>query len=221
LAGDDIVSSAGSRRIQVPVTLVRRIKLPDTIKYTKEKGYDIRPGDVVSVARGPEYQRMGVVRSVDFPNARLTFLCDSDHSLIDVPITFAIKKRDANLDSFNNVIGREVFIVGGELKGYRATLYDIASNTCTIIVHGRTRTTLKRQDVVTSYGKRLNGAMLEGPDLVSFCDIRKRSYTTTTQHRSITPPPVQPPSGSADDSLSPVAPSSSKFDPWIINPEDI
>lgn len=79
--------------------------------------------------------------------------------------------------------------------------------------------------------------MLEGPDLVSFCDIRKRSYTTTTQHRSITPPPVQPPSGSADDSLSPwttwtdnaegdrllssVAPSSSKFDPWIINPEDI
>lgn len=164
LAGDDIVSSAGSRRIQVPVTLVRRIKLPDTIKYTKEKGYDIRPGDVVSVARGPEYQRTGVVRSVDFPNARLTFLCDSDHSLvstnypascmadllqIDVPITFAIKKRDANLDSFNNVIGREVFIVGGELKGYRATLYDIASNTCTIVVHGRTRTTLKRQDVVT------------------------------------------------------------------------
>jgi hypothetical protein len=68
---------------------------------------------------------------------------------IDVPITFAIKKRDANLDSFNKVIGQEVFIVGGELKGYRATLYDIASDTCTIVVHGRTRTTLKRHDVVT------------------------------------------------------------------------
>jgi hypothetical protein len=84
LAEDDVESSVGSLRIQVPVTVVRRIKLPNTIKYTKERGYDVRPGDVVSVARGPEYQRTGVVRSVDFPNARLTFLSDSDHSLVSI-----------------------------------------------------------------------------------------------------------------------------------------
>ncbi|KAG1879453.1 hypothetical protein C8R48DRAFT_767706 [Suillus tomentosus] len=81
--------------------------------------------------------------------------------------------------------------------------------------------------------------MLEGPDLVSFCDIRKRSYTTTTQHRSITPPPARLPSSSpGTNSLSPwttwtsnaerivdhlslsVAPSLSDFDPWVLNPED-
>lgn len=92
--------------------------------------------------------------------------------------------------------------------------------------------------MIVSYGMRLNGAILEGPDLVSFCDIRRRSYTTTPQHRSITPPPVQPPSSSSgrslsswtswaadpedivDYPLSSVAPSSSAFDPWIVNPED-
>jgi hypothetical protein len=92
--------------------------------------------------------------------------------------------------------------------------------------------------MIVSYGMRLNGAILEGPDLVSFCDIRRRSYMTTPQHRSITPPPVQPPSSSSgrslsswtswaadpedivDYPLSSVAPSSSAFDPWIVNPED-
>ncbi|KAG1865675.1 hypothetical protein C8R48DRAFT_772675 [Suillus tomentosus] len=202
LAEDDVESSVGSLRIQVPVTVVRRIKL------------QIRSN----------IRRKGAM---------------TDHSLIDVPITFVIKKCDANSDSFNKVIGQEVFIVGGELKGYRATLYDIGSDTCIIALNGRARTTLRRHDVVTSYGKRLNGAMLEGPDLVSFCDIRKRSYTTTTQHRSITPPPARLPSSSpGTHSLSPwttwtsnaegivdhlsssVAPSLSDFDPWVLNPED-
>jgi len=95
--------------------------------------------------------------------------------------------------------------------------------------------------MIVSYGMRLNGAILEGPDLVSFCNIQRRSYTTTLQHQSITPPPpppIQPPSSSSgrslsswtswaanpedivDYPLSSVAPSSSAFDPWIVNPED-
>ncbi|KAG1897446.1 uncharacterized protein F5891DRAFT_982629 [Suillus fuscotomentosus] len=230
LAGDDVESGVGPFRIQVPVTIVQRTKLPNTLRYTKDKGYDVRPGDVVCIAHGPDYQSKGVVQSVDFPNARLTLLSDSDHSLIDVPITFVIKK--------SNIIGHEVFIVGGDRKGYRATLHDVASDTCTVAVHGQARTTLRRQDVVTSYGMRLNGAILEGPDLISFCDIRRRSYTTTLQHRSITPPPVRLPSSSSgrslsswtswaadpegivDHPLSSVTPSSSTFDPWIVNPED-
>jgi ribosomal protein L24 len=164
LAGDDVGSGAGPLRIQVPVTIVQRTKLPNTLRYTKDKGYDVRPGDVVSVARGPDYQSTGVVQSVDVPNARLTFLSDSDHSLvsikhidsyisdlpqIDVPITFVIKKSNVSLDSFNKIIGHEVFIVGGDRKGYRATLHDVASDTCTVAVHGQARTTLRRQDVVT------------------------------------------------------------------------
>ena len=64
------------------MTFVQRTRLPQTIKFTKEKGYDIKPGDVVSVARGPEYQTKGVVQNVDFLKARLTLLSESDHSLV-------------------------------------------------------------------------------------------------------------------------------------------
>jgi hypothetical protein len=92
--------------------------------------------------------------------------------------------------------------------------------------------------MIVSYGMRLNGAILEGPDLVSFCDIWRRSYMTTPQHQSITPLPVQPPSSSLGRSLSSwtswaadpedivdypllsVTPSLLASDPWIVNPED-
>lgn len=60
-----------------------------------------------------------------------------------------MKLRNVNADSFNHVIGKEVFVVGGAQKGYRATLYALASDTCTVALHGRTRTTLKRNDVAT------------------------------------------------------------------------
>jgi hypothetical protein len=95
--------------------------------------------------------------------------------------------------------------------------------------------------ITLSYGMRLNGAILEGPDLVSFCKIRKSSYITTVQPRSITPPPVQlPPSSStsavsslsswaswtanpenpAHHELSSITPSPSTLDPWTVDPHD-
>ncbi|KAG1717905.1 hypothetical protein EDB19DRAFT_1921686 [Suillus lakei] len=140
---------SGLPSIQVPVTFVQRTRLPQTIKFTKEKGYDIKPGDVVSVARGPEYQTKGVVQNVDFLKARLTLLSESDHSLIDVPIGFVTKILNASLDSFNKVIGQEVFVVGGDRKGFRATLYGVGGQNCTVAINGQARTTLKCKDVVT------------------------------------------------------------------------
>jgi len=129
LAGDDVGSGARPLRIQVPVTIVQRTKLPNMLRYTKDKGYDMRPGDVVSVARRLDYQSTGVMQSIDVLDAHLTFLSDSDHFLvsikyidsyisdlpqIDAPITFIIKKSNMSLDSFNKIIGHEVFIVGGD-----------------------------------------------------------------------------------------------------------
>lgn len=72
--------------ISVPAAMVQRTDVTylKTIQYTKERGYDIRPGDVVTVVRGPEYEAKGVVRLVDFPNAHLTLLCDGDHSLVSM-----------------------------------------------------------------------------------------------------------------------------------------
>lgn len=68
----------------VPAVCVQRTHLNETLQYTKEKGYDVRPGDIVSVLRGPEYQRKGVVESVDFLNGRLTLISDSDSSLVSI-----------------------------------------------------------------------------------------------------------------------------------------
>ncbi|KAG1892961.1 uncharacterized protein F5891DRAFT_986285 [Suillus fuscotomentosus] len=131
LTQDGRETSSGLSSISVPVAMVRRTSLTHTIQYTKDKGYDVRPGDVVTVARGPEYQAKGVVHSVDIPNAHLTILCDSDRSL--------------------------------------------------------QRTGLKLHKVATKYGMRLNGAMLEGPELTAFCEMRKRSYLAPPP-RSTTPP---------------------------------
>ncbi|KAG2034595.1 hypothetical protein BDR03DRAFT_984300 [Suillus americanus] len=196
LAGDDVGSIVGPLKIQVPVTVIQWTKLPDTLKYTQERGFDVRPGDVVC---------------------------------------------NMKLDSFDNIIGQEVFIVGGDQKGYQATLYSIASDTYTVAVHGQAHTTLACEDIVTSYGMRLNGAILERPALVSFCEIQKRLYITTMQPQSITPPPVQllaSSSTSTDSSLllwtfwtanpestahhksSSIIPSSSTYEPWIFNPQD-
>jgi hypothetical protein len=79
---DNDESSSGLSSISVPVAIVQRMSTTQTIQFTKERGYDIKPGDVMTVVRGPEYEAKGVVQSVDFPNARLTLLCDIDHTLV-------------------------------------------------------------------------------------------------------------------------------------------
>lgn len=68
---------------------------------------------------------------------------------VDVPIGFVTKILNASLDSFNKVIGQEVFVVGGDRKGFRAMLYGIGGETCIVAINGQARTTLKCKDVVT------------------------------------------------------------------------
>ncbi|KAG1864786.1 hypothetical protein F4604DRAFT_1928588 [Suillus subluteus] len=199
--------------ISVPATMVQRTDLAQTIVFTKERGYDIRPGDTVSVARGPEFGAQGLVQHVDFPNARLSLLCDGDKSLINVPIRFVIKTHNASLDSFKKDIGHEVFVIGGERKGYRGTLDSLSVETCTVAVRGQVRTTLKLHEVVTRYGMRLNGVMLQGPELVSFCDMRKRSYLAPPP-RSVTPPVEQIPSSSSASVTDSSLPPSNGWSAW-------
>jgi hypothetical protein len=132
--------------------------------YTKEKGYDIRPGDVISVTHRPEYQAKGVIQSIDLPKARLRLLSENDQSLvstlqhdssisdlsqIDVPIGFVVKLCNAPLDLFCKVINDEVFLIGGDRKSFRATLYSIGTENCVVAVHGQACITVKCQDVVT------------------------------------------------------------------------
>lgn len=81
---ESIESSGGLSSLSVPIAVVQRTDLTTTIQYTKESGYDVRPGDIVTVVHGPEYKVKGVVQSVDFPNAHLSVLCDGDHTVVSI-----------------------------------------------------------------------------------------------------------------------------------------
>ncbi|KAG2336942.1 hypothetical protein BDR05DRAFT_952975 [Suillus weaverae] len=204
----------GPPSIQVPVKFVHRMHLPQTITFTKEKGYNMKPGDIMRVARGLEYQMKGIMQSIDFPKARLTLWSESDHSLIDVPIGFVMKILNASLDSFDKVISQEVFMVGGDQKGFQATLYGIGGENCTVAINGQACTTLKCQNIVTKYGMRLNGVMLGESGLIEFCDLRKRSYVVPQPQRCITPPPNSVPSNSSNSISTALTPSSSNWTSW-------
>ncbi|KAG1729930.1 hypothetical protein EDB19DRAFT_1832236 [Suillus lakei] len=136
--------------ISVPAAIVQWTDLTKTIQYMKERGYDVRPGDVMTVVRGLEYEAQGVVQHVDFPNARLVLMCDGNHSLLNILIGFVRKVRNADLDHLKKDIGKEVFIIGGDQKGFQGTLYSLAVETCTIAVYGQKRIKPKLYDVATS-----------------------------------------------------------------------
>jgi hypothetical protein len=80
---NDDDKSSGPPTIQVPAAVVRQMNLFNTLKFTKEMGYDVKPGDVVSVARGPESGTEGVVQMVDLLNAHLT-LVSADQLLVRI-----------------------------------------------------------------------------------------------------------------------------------------
>ena len=69
---------------------------------------------------------------------------------IDVPICFAIMQNPMSLsEKFNAFIGKKVFVIAGDYKGYRGTLLGTSPELCHIAMHAHPRLTLKRSDVVT------------------------------------------------------------------------
>ncbi|KAG1778618.1 hypothetical protein EV702DRAFT_1044479 [Suillus placidus] len=147
--GDCLWFQDGTLYIPVPIAVVRRTHLPylQTLQFTKDKGYDVKPGDID--------------------------------------------------------IGQKVFIIGGDRKGYRATLYSLSVEKCTIALHGQQRTTIPLQNVATRYGRRLNSAMLKGIDMLSFYPGTSSSawtnWTTSPEDQACSPlPSINPSSLTAD-----------------------
>ncbi|KAG2351090.1 hypothetical protein BDR07DRAFT_1502640 [Suillus spraguei] len=130
----------------------------------------------------------GVVKTIDFPSARLVFRSDSDLSSIDVPIRFLIKVHNASVEMFHSYTGKEVYIIGGEKRGYRGTLHDLCGDKCTVAVLGQHPISIASCDVTTQFGMRLNGMILNYHDMISFCETHKQSFLTPIT-RSATPPP--------------------------------
>jgi hypothetical protein len=84
LAADDPDLDNRLGTILVPIGIVQQTDLRKMVQFTKEKGYDIRPGDVVTVACGLECGMKGIIQSINFPNAHLTVLCAGDYSLVSM-----------------------------------------------------------------------------------------------------------------------------------------
>lgn len=60
-----------------------------------------------------------------------------------------VKICNMSLDTFKSIIGKEVFVIHGQHKGYRATLYDIGREDCSVALHGQKRILLKLPEVAT------------------------------------------------------------------------
>ncbi|KAG1888022.1 uncharacterized protein F5891DRAFT_987882 [Suillus fuscotomentosus] len=105
--------------IQVEAVIVECTHLPAILKFTKECIYDVRPGDVVSVAHGPEFHTEGVTHNID-------------------------------LDAFKKYMKKDVFVIGGQKKGFWAMLYDLSTDTYIIAVHSQSCITVRYSDIATN-----------------------------------------------------------------------
>ncbi|KAI5980525.1 hypothetical protein EDD15DRAFT_2382444 [Pisolithus albus] len=72
---------------------------PNTLQFSKERGYDVTIGD-----------RPGV------------YVVSEEGPWHDVPIGFCVKVQDYSLRDVERHVGREVWIISGPSKGYRGTL---------------------------------------------------------------------------------------------------
>ncbi|KAG2127668.1 hypothetical protein DEU56DRAFT_758554 [Suillus clintonianus] len=88
-----------------------------TLKFIKQKGYDVRPGDSCSIVRGPEYMTTGVVQRVDLVKAQLLLLSESNQSLVNVPMGFAKKIWNTSINMLKELVDQEDYIIGGHKKG--------------------------------------------------------------------------------------------------------
>ena len=82
---DDDFWNLGGETACVKVSNIVSTPVDITIKFTKEKGYDVSVSDEMRVARGPHYGLQGVVKNVQFDQSCLDLVCQGeDHLQVNV-----------------------------------------------------------------------------------------------------------------------------------------
>ncbi|KAI6107827.1 hypothetical protein EDD16DRAFT_1523107 [Pisolithus croceorrhizus] len=77
--------------VAMNVSDLRIERPPNTLTFTKDKGYNVAMGDTVEVVRGQWCDSQGIVKAVDLTKASLDIVCPTDRVQINVPITFSRK----------------------------------------------------------------------------------------------------------------------------------
>ncbi|KAG9308195.1 hypothetical protein JVU11DRAFT_12290 [Chiua virens] len=185
----------------------------NTLKFTKEKGYDVTVGDEVRIARGTHWGNRGVVKKVDWFKGRLDVMFY--HGVTDtVPITRCVKVADFSMRESSKLIGKEVWVIRGQFKGRRATLYALGRDCSVVSLPGHPSVNLPNRYVTALSGVLLSGHMLDQNHLRQLMSLFRASFRASfaPMPRERTPPP------------SPGASSSSQLaedSAWMVTPSDV
>ncbi|KAI6018524.1 hypothetical protein BKA83DRAFT_4127725 [Pisolithus microcarpus] len=111
--------------IQISVCMDDAIVIPpNTLQFSKERGYNVTVGDCVGVACGPAVGVEGPVHTVDTIAGHLTVLSE-DGPWHDVPIGFCIKLQDYSFRDIECQVIHKPWIISGPSKGYRGILWSL------------------------------------------------------------------------------------------------
>ncbi|KAI5996703.1 hypothetical protein EDD15DRAFT_2364804 [Pisolithus albus] len=188
-------------------------RAPNTLTFSKDKGYNVAVGDTVEVVRGQWRHSQGTVKAVNLTKASLEIVCPTDGVQINVPITFCqmIKERfDHGLSKF---VGRDVWVIAGDKKGSLATLRTIGRMSSWVALFGQP-IQLKNNQIATPTGMLLDGTLLHPQLQHALKALHSRSFITPVVPRSVTPPPSPGPSNAGPSDVGPL-------DAWSITPDDI
>ncbi|KAH7906575.1 hypothetical protein BJ138DRAFT_1105033 [Hygrophoropsis aurantiaca] len=173
------------------------------LAFSNEKGYDVRPGDEVEIARGEHLYEHGTVQGVDLSSATLTILRTRDdpgHNTdapdhINIPIVYVVMRRKFVPELLSQrAIGREVFIVAGVHKGFRGNVRGLSVDSCTVGwgALGSVQVIPRCDLVDMSCGMRMNGQVLSMSEYTQCKQAYDRSFVHAHPReacRQRTPPP--------------------------------
>ncbi|KAI6101119.1 hypothetical protein EDD16DRAFT_1526016 [Pisolithus croceorrhizus] len=190
---DDIDEDSNSLQVSVSIDDATVIPLP-TLQFLMEKGYDVTVRDYVQVACSPAMGVEGPVHHVDLVTGRLMVLSEE-----------------------GPLVGHKVWIISGPNKGYQGMLQSVGRTSCKVAIHSGL-VQFKNTAVVTESGMLLNGAPLDATQMAAFIDLHQSSYVWAAPLPCHATPPLSLLSVNSSVKLGS---STSVYDPWVIQPDDL
>ncbi|KIJ05986.1 hypothetical protein PAXINDRAFT_20793 [Paxillus involutus ATCC 200175] len=181
-------------------------KPSQTLTYSREKGYDVTIGDTLHIVE---------------------LVSDSNGHVVNIPIPLCMKVAEFSPAQVTRSIGLDIWIVGGDKKGFRATLRvsiinpvwcpfmgtpTLKCGSTNFVPSGCLLLSFVTKLTLPSSGILLDGTVLEGRQLEQLKALQVQSFIAqedTSQGRTPSPEPS-----------SSVLQNDSEGDGWKITPED-
>jgi hypothetical protein len=142
-------------------------KPSQTLTYSREKGYDVTIGDTLHIVRGEHHGLTGVVRTIDLAKAKVELVSDSNGHVVrsyfrflwdntdvlqvNIPIPLCMKVAEFSPAQVTRSIGLDIWIVGGDKKGFRATLRGVNRKSCLVSIHGYPNLEVRKHQLCTEW----------------------------------------------------------------------